>query len=293
MSKKISIIIVTYNSESHIYECLESIFQHNDICEGLEVIVVDNMSKNGDMMFNEILQRFGSRIILLKNKRNGGYGQGNNIGIRRATAPIIMVMNPDIRLKQPIFNKIIRYFEIPEVAMVGMKQMISKTRKGLSFNTTYTVDNVFGFFQAVILNRLNIYMQKYMYLSGACFFIRKSVFQEIGLFDEDIFLYGEENDVHYRLRKTSKKYRTIYDQHLMYYHLTDNRPLTMTELQRTFDSKIKFYKKYNLNSKLLFKNEIKYAKLIRLVQFLSRKTENVRLYNEWINKLKDNVSFDK
>ena len=60
MAKKISIIIVTYNSQSHIYDCISSINQYNDIGDELEIIIVDNMSDAVDDMFSSIRDKFGS-----------------------------------------------------------------------------------------------------------------------------------------------------------------------------------------------------------------------------------------
>ena len=96
--KKLSIVIVTYNSEKDIFDCISSIYKHNDIDEqDLEVIVVDNNSPNGKAMFRQLNKQFGNRITLFGNDHNGGYGQGNNVGIRLASSPVVMIMNPDVR----------------------------------------------------------------------------------------------------------------------------------------------------------------------------------------------------
>lgn len=107
--KRLSIIIVTYNSERDIYDCLESIRRHTDIApEELEIIIVDNNSRQADAMFSEIRHRFGPDIILLRNPRNGGYGQGNNLGIRQASSPVVLIMNPDVRLMEPLFQTVLK-----------------------------------------------------------------------------------------------------------------------------------------------------------------------------------------
>jgi GT2 family glycosyltransferase len=86
--KTLSIIILTYNSEKDIYSCLDSVYQHNDIGEALEVIVVDNQSNEFAAMQQEIAKRY-PEVIITQNTHNGGYGQGNNVGIRMAHTPII------------------------------------------------------------------------------------------------------------------------------------------------------------------------------------------------------------
>ena len=74
---RLSLIILTYNSEKDIYDCLQSVYQYNDIGNSLEVIVVDNFTQMRDKIN---LQYPDVKVIA--NTKNGGYGQGNNIGIR-------------------------------------------------------------------------------------------------------------------------------------------------------------------------------------------------------------------
>ena len=118
--KQLSVIILTYNSEKDIYACLESVYQHNDIGEGLEVIVVDNQSQDFATMQQTIAQRY-PEVIITQNTHNGGYGQGNNVGIRIAQAPVVAVMNPDIRLMQPIFAAALQALQ-NDTIMCGGKQ---------------------------------------------------------------------------------------------------------------------------------------------------------------------------
>ncbi len=115
--KDLSIIIVTYNSEKDIYDCLSSIYQYNDIGERLEIIVVDNNSHYFNTMKSKIQEQYGKAITIINNKSNGGYGQGNNVGIRMATAPIVAIMNPDVRLIMPIFKDVLRTIQLPNAMM--------------------------------------------------------------------------------------------------------------------------------------------------------------------------------
>ena len=65
---KISVVIVTYNSNDLIIGCIDSILNNNDINNDLEIIIVDNNSKHADEMFSSIKYRYGDRIKLIKNK---------------------------------------------------------------------------------------------------------------------------------------------------------------------------------------------------------------------------------
>ena len=125
MKKKLSVVIVTYNSENHIYDCLERLYLHNDIGEALQVVIVDNCSDDFEKMKTQIEQKYGDKVIIIKNTKNGGYGQGNNIGIRKSTAPYVMIMNPDVRISKPIFKSVYNIFAKDEnIVQVGLKQLI-------------------------------------------------------------------------------------------------------------------------------------------------------------------------
>lgn len=219
--KQVSIIIVTYNSEKDIYDCLRSIQAHADIpLDDIELIIVDNNSRETDVMFAEVRRLWGDDIILLKNTCNGGYGQGNNIGIRHASAPVILVMNPDVRLMGPFFRRPLEAFRRdPKQIMYGMKQMYSPTQP--SRNSFWCTTMMNGYLRTLLTGlcvRLDIFVPRYMYISGSCFYVRKSMFEAVGLFDEEVFLYGEEDDVHYRLMQQFGTH-FVYDKTIRYIHL--------------------------------------------------------------------------
>lgn len=223
--KKLSIIIVTYNSEKDIYDCIDSIITHSDILlSELEIIVVDNNSNDTDTMFAKLHELYGKDVVTIKNTHNGGYGQGNNVGIRQATAPIILIMNPDVRLIEPIFQTAIAAFKNdPNLSIYGMKQMLTSTiESNNSFICTHMTNGYFFTFLTGLCTRFDWYMPRYMHFSGSCFYIRKSMFEEIGLFDESVFMYGEEDDIHFRITKHFG-YNMRYNPHLHYIHLTNER----------------------------------------------------------------------
>lgn len=217
--KEITVIIVTYNSEFHIYDCLSSLFMNNDIGDKLEVIVVDNCSKNYQTMKARINAIYEKRVIVVSNTRNGGYGQGNNVGIRLATSPVILIMNPDVRLEMPIMSRAVKAFRSNvDMAMLGMTQLNEKKRKHLSFDCTSMIHPFIGIPVSIICNRIGLYLPRIMYFSGACFFVRKDIFMKAGLYDEDIFMYSEEDDIHNRI-KTIPNAKFIYERRMAYLHL--------------------------------------------------------------------------
>lgn len=269
--KRVSIVIVTYNSENDIFDCISSIKRYADIPKDeIELIVVDNNSSAPRPMFDRIRNIWGDDVLLLENTHNGGYGQGNNVGIRHATSPVILIMNPDVRLTGPTFQKVLAAFDDkPTLSMYGMRQMDSKDKVSHnSFGCTYMMNGVLRTIMTSLCNKAEWFIPRFMYFSGACFFIRKSMFEEVGLFDESNFMYGEEDDIHYRITKAFG-YNMIYDKSIQYLHLTKGRKMTVSTLTKHLDAAKRLNKRNGMqeqetlrhfseiNSALLFIEKLK------------------------------------
>lgn len=292
--KTVSIIIVTYNSEKDIYDCVEAIAQHSDIpLEEIELIVVDNNSKQTDAMFARLAEMWDG-IILIKNTQNGGYGQGNNIGIMQATAPIIMIMNPDVRLYEPVFQPVIETFtQNDRVTMYGMKQMLTPQLQSLnSINSINTVNGYMSTFLSGVCNRFDFFFPSVMYLNGACFFIRKSMFEQIGCFDESIFMYGEENDIHFRMGKKFGN-NIVYNSKLHYLHLTMERKTSVASEDKILRSLILSNQKNGYPPQLTIRNKIQNLNFLMMKERISKffgsasASERIAVYQEYKQKLKE------
>ena len=258
--KKVSIIIVTYNSEKDIYDCITSIIENSDIpLAEIELIVVDNNSTGCDTMFKKLKTLWGEDIVLIKNSSNGGYGQGNNMGIRQSSAPVVLVMNPDVRLVCPIFKKAIDLFSKDKsLCMLGMKQWLTLEDPSTnSFTCTYMMNGYLWTILSALCTRLDIYIAKYMHFSGSCFFINKAMFEAIGLFDESVFLYGEEDDIHYRLMHRFKECKMVYDKSLKYLHLTKERQPDIKYEKTLIDVAVIQNKKKGYDERITLKNRLR------------------------------------
>ena len=265
--KKLSIIIVTYNSEKDIYECLDTIYSHCDIpIKELEVIIVDNNSTDCDTMFNKLKTLWGEDIILIKNSSNGGYGQGNNVGIKQCSAPVVLIMNPDVRLVCPIFRKVINLFsKNKNMCILGMKQWLTlEEPSNNSFTCTYRMNGYLSTILSALCTRLDFYIAKYMHFSGSCFFINKAMFEAVGLFDENVFLYGEEDDIHYRLMHRFKDCKMKYDKSLRYLHLTKERQPDIKYEKTLIDVAVIQNQKKGYNEDKTLKNRLRCINLLIL-----------------------------
>ncbi|MBR1932367.1 MAG: glycosyltransferase [Prevotella sp.] len=269
--KRLSIIIVTYKSDHDIYDCIQSVWQYCDIpSKELEIIVVDN-SPECKKMFSTLRERYQD-IILIHNTHNGGYGQGNNVGIRQASAPIVMIMNPDVRICQPVFKTALNAFERDNsLCTYGMKQMLSPTVKSpLSFDCSRRINGYLIPFVASICNKFDIFCPTFMFFAGSCFFISKEKFEEIGLFDEENFMYGEEEDIHFRLKDCFGAHFT-YNPSLRYIHQTLERPMSFATEKKMVDSTAYLYAKKGIPAKKTYHNFVRYYR--------------TRLFNTYLKKL--------
>ena len=295
--KRLSIIIVTYNSEHDIYDCVSSIIKFSDIpLSELELIIVDNNSRDTDTMFENLKELYGNNIILIKNTHNGGYGQGNNVGIKKATAPVILIMNPDVRLIEPIFKTTIEAFEQDsKLAMYGMKQMLTATIPSTnSFTCTYALNGYIQTIMSSVCNRYDHYIAKYMHFSGSCFYIRKQMFEHVGLFDESVFMYGEEEDIHYRMWKLGYT-KMVYNPKLHYIHLVKERKPDLKYELKLIDVAVFQNEKKGFSAKKTLKDRLRNTNMLiarEKLKILMRKTDKslinmlIELKTEIRNKIK-------
>ena len=225
----------------------------------IELIIVDNNSTGCNTMFNKLKTLWGEDIVLIKNSSNGGYGQGNNLGIRQCSSPVVLIMNPDVRLVCPIFRKAIDLFSKEKsMCMLGMKQWLTLEEPSTnSFTCTYRMNGYISTILSALCTRLDIYIAKYMHFSGSCFFINKAMFEAVGLFDESVFLYGEEDDIHYRLKHRFKDCKMVYDKNLKYLHLTKERQPDIKYEETLIDVAVRQNKKKGYDERMTLKNRLR------------------------------------
>lgn len=275
--KKISLIIVTYNSSNLIEDCLDSVFKFNDIGDGLEVIIVDNASKDQEQLFQLISDKYGNKVLLIDGKCNGGYGKGNNIGVSHSTGDILIVMNPDIRLTMPTFKTIIDVFSDENVGMIGVNFIDGS-------NPFYYKPEYLYVFNELTL-KYSIKRRKFnpqkMYMSGSLLGFTRRAYIECGGFDENIFLYLEEPDITNRIQKHGHDVKWCSD---IYVHHLPHSIIFNSFTYSTLLESLKYYaNKYNIDIKKNIRTRIRYYKIKQLVSRALNKKNKVTFFNEIIN----------
>lgn len=201
LPKNIKIIIVTYNSDDCIANCLRSLEKASEKFK-LHITIVDNVSTDNTL---SIVKGFGSDIHLIRNTRNLGYGGGNNIAIKAMLSELrlytaVLILNPDVILTPCSVDELISVlYRFPEVGGVSPNVI-----DGAELNGMHRLKTLFGLpmRQEIMANENAIEVDR---LYGCCMLVKPVFFEKVGLFDEAYFLYWEELDLCVRAGKVGFK----------------------------------------------------------------------------------------
>lgn len=262
----ISIIIVSYINLEVLIDCLNSIHEHNDIGNRMEIIVVENSPSNE--IFDYVKNNYPD-VTIIKND-NKGFGQANNVGAGIASGKYYLFLNPDTILIEPIFEFAIGKFRYnPKLGVFGVKLIDGSTRANHSFFYLNQKMNLFSIQLIKFFNRIDYFNGNTMYISGANLFIRKELFWECGAFDENIFMYYEEPDLINRVKDCNMTIGYFKEKRII--HLRGNTSVTANR-EEMFKINIrsrKYYStKYGLDYRKSFRAEIRYNKCKILAYYL-------------------------
>lgn len=214
---KLSVIIVNYNVEFFLEQCLLSVEKALDGIES-EIWVVDNNSV--DYSVRMLKSKFPN-IKLILNKNNIGFSKANNQAIRKAQGEYILLLNPDTIVEEDTFHKVLAYMdENSEVGGLGIKMLdgkgkfLAESKRGLptppvafykifGLAKLFPKSKIFGRYHLGFLDKNEIH--EVDVLAGAFMLMPKKVLDEIGLLDERFFMYGEDIDLSYRITKAGFK----------------------------------------------------------------------------------------
>jgi GT2 family glycosyltransferase len=194
-----SAIVLNFNGRGYVEDAVQSLLDQD--FPGLEVIVVDNGSSDGSD--GEVERRFGGRVRLLRTGRNLGFGAGNNVGIREGRGRYVLLLNNDAVATPSFAREMVAAAESdPRVGMVAAKVLELERRD--------VIDTVGHLLYPDGLNRgrgrLETDAGQYdgcreaLFPSGAAALYRRAMLDEIGLFDESFFLYGDDAELGLRGR---------------------------------------------------------------------------------------------
>ncbi len=211
---KVSIIIVNYNVRYFLEVCLHSVYRALDNING-EVIVVDNNSVDDSC---DMVRKQFPQTVLIENTANTGFSRANNQGFAVAKGEYILFLNPDTVVPEDFFGKMLDYMDRhPEAGGIGPRLIDGKGQYAPDSKKSFPTLSV-AIFKATGINKLfprSPLFNKYYapqigewetaaveVLSGCCMMMRReAILAAGGAFDEDFFMYFEDGDLCYRIRK--------------------------------------------------------------------------------------------
>lgn len=221
-SLHLSIIIVSWNVRDLLGDCLRSVAAGRGDLE-LEVIVVDSGSSDGTpQMVEEAIKQEPFPVRLIARPDNVGFAKGNNIGIRQARGQYILLLNPDTEIVGDALSVMVSYLaENGDVGVVGPQLrypngVVQSSRR--RFPTLAT-----AFWESTwlepwaperlleryyVLDRPDDAAGEVDWVVGACLLTRRAVVEQVGLLDEDYFMYSEELDLCRRIKAAG--WRVVY-----------------------------------------------------------------------------------
>jgi GT2 family glycosyltransferase len=207
----LSIIIVNWNTKEYLLPCLREIFERG---QGMsrEVILVDNGSRDGSG--DEVKKAFPS-VHVIQNKENLGFAKAVNQGLKNSSGRYILLLNPDTQVKNAATERLVSFMDGYSDAAVAGAQLL---------NADGSKQNSIANFPSLASELLNKSLLRWLFpkkfpgkgrnysepfevdsVIGACMMVRREAMNQVGLLDEDYFLFLEETDWCYRMRKAGWK----------------------------------------------------------------------------------------
>lgn len=216
----VSVIIVNYNTLELTKNTIESVFEKT---EGLnyEIILVDNASTDGSVEFFE--NNYKGKIIFINNKENLGFGKANNKGIEIARGKYVFLLNSDTLLINNAIKILFDYMEKNEACGIAGGNLYTldmqpthsylKELPSISVEISWHFNYLKKIYKKILNKRDDFNYSKFPievgYITGADLFIRGKLLKYLGNFDEDFFMYSEEAELTYRVKKAGYKVMSV------------------------------------------------------------------------------------
>ncbi len=253
---KLSIVIVNYNVQYFLENCLLSVKNATKDLNA-EVFVVDNNSVDGSVQM--VREKF-PEVKLIDNKENLGFSKANNQAIKMAKGEYVLLLNPDTVIEEDTLTKCCNYMDAnSKVGGLGIRMIDGKgnflpeSKRGLptpsvAFYKIFGLSNLFPkskrFGQYHLGHLSKEENHSIEILSGAFMLLRKKVLDEIGLLDESFFMYGEDIDLSYRIIKAGYENHYFADSSIIHYKGESTKKSSINYVFVFYNAMIIFAKKH-------------------------------------------------
>lgn len=267
---KLTVIIVNYNVKYYLEQCLDSLHKALENVEA-EIYVVDNHSRDGSV---EYLTANSRDIHIISSPHNLGFARANNLAISQSHGENILLLNPDTIVGEHVIKECLLFLEKHEDAgAVGVRMLkcdgsdAKESRRGLPTPMTAFYKMIGLCDRFPFSHRFAHYYLSYLpwdrpakieVVSGAFFMIRHKLLDEIGLLDEDFFMYGEDIDLSYRIYKAGWESWYL-PQQILHYKGESTQKSSFRYVHVFYEAMFIFFRKHYSSMRILFSIPIKVA----------------------------------
>lgn len=243
---QLSVVILNYNVCCFLELCIKSVKRAIEEVEA-EIIVVDNNSPDESC---QMVKDLFPDVILLENKENVGFAKANNQAVEIAKGEYVCILNPDTVVSEDTFVKLLQFAKTKsKLGAIGCQLIDGKgaflpeSKRNVP-TPLVSLKKALGLSNSYYFNNLtNDEVGEVSVLVGAFMFLKKSVYQEVGGFDERYFMYGEDIDLSYTLTKAG--YKNYYFGETTVLHFKGESTLKDATYARRFYGAMElFYKKH-------------------------------------------------
>jgi N-acetylglucosaminyl-diphospho-decaprenol L-rhamnosyltransferase len=205
-----SIVLVCWNNKDYLGPCLDSLYG-GELENSFEVVVVDNGSNDGSQ---EMLRDKYPDVLIIQNDHNVGLGKASNQGIEVTTGKYVLLLNNDTLINGSSLDALVKFLDDhPNVGAVGGRLLNPDGSFQAGYADFSTLTEEF-----LIATRLGEFLRpgypshadddqirEVGWISSACLLVRRGALADVGLLDEEYFIYGDEADIQYRLQQAGWK----------------------------------------------------------------------------------------
>lgn len=283
---EVSVIIVNYNVKDLLINCIDSILLSTGGLN-LEIIVVDNNSFDGSAEQVKLKYKGNPAVKLIESRVNLGFAKANNLGAKSAKGKYLLILNPDTIVQEDTIEKSVRFYEEnKDTGALSCKLVLPNGKLDLACRRSFPKPSVaiyrilglsklfphsktFAGYNLTFLDENQTYEVEA--ICGAFMLIKKDIYEQVGGFDEDYFMYGEDLDLCFRIKKAGHKIFYYSGTSIIHFKGESTRKSSLSYVSNFYGA-MKIFVQKNLNKKSVLLNMLLRAFIIyrALVSYLAR-----------------------
>ncbi|MBI6873603.1 glycosyltransferase family 2 protein [Clostridium aciditolerans] len=252
----LSIIIVNYNTKELLKQTIQSVIDTTKNID-YEIIVSDNNSTDGSI---EMVEEYFPQVNLIKNKDNLGFPKGNNVAIKKSIGRYVLLLNSDTVVIDNCLEKCIKYMNSHKnIGVLGCRVVLKDGQLDHACKRGFPTPESSLFYMLKLYKlfpdskKFGQYTLSYLHedeinevdsLTGAFMMLRKETIDEVGLLDEEFFMYGEDIDWCYRIKEAGWKVMYYPEAKIIHYKGASSKKKRFKTLYEFHRAMILFYDKH-------------------------------------------------